>query len=62
VAQWPNWSLGLFAVAALVAWAAGPGGAIAGWAQVASSLFLFVWAADELGRGVNPCSVPAVIL
>ncbi|MBV9076987.1 MAG: hypothetical protein JO048_05830 [Methylobacteriaceae bacterium] len=53
VAQWPNLSLSLFGVCALIA-IVGAGTPLALWAEIASRVCLVWWAADELLRGVNP--------
>lgn len=54
IAQWPNVWLWLFAAASLVALTVhltGPAGLAV---RIAQTVFLVIWAGDELLRGVNP--------
>ena len=54
IAQWPNLWLWIFAAASLferITNAAGPTGILA---HIVSTVFLLIWAGDELLRGVNP--------
>ena len=64
IGQWPNLPLWLFGAAAIVAAVAA--GTPAGlYADLASRVFLFWWAGDEVLRGVNPwrrCLGAAVLL
>jgi len=54
VAQWPNVSLGIFLVAAVVRRLADPAGTAGTIVAVIATGALLWWAADEVVRGVNP--------
>lgn len=54
IAQVPNASLLVFALASALGWAAPAGTPLAIGLRVLAWASLFVWAADELLRGVNP--------
>jgi len=54
VVQWPNISLSVFIIVLVVLHALRPMGGIETLARVLADVALFVWAIDELLRGVNP--------
>ncbi len=54
IAQFPNAPLIVFLVAAGVRWIFHPSGAVGTIIAVVATVSLIVWAADEIGRGVNP--------
>lgn len=54
IAQWPNLWLWVFATASLVTLVTNTAGPAGIGASVIATLFLVIWAADELLRGVNP--------
>jgi hypothetical protein len=54
VGQWPNLWLWVFGAASLVEIAVGAAGPVGVGARLVATLFLVIWAADELLRGVNP--------
>ena len=54
IAQCPNLWLWIFGAASLVEIAVGSQGPIGIAARVIATLFLVIWAGDELLRGVNP--------
>ena len=54
IGQWPNWSLWLFGIASLVDLVTASSGPVGVAARLLASVFLAIWAADELLRGVNP--------
>lgn len=54
VAQFPNWSLGLWMACLVVRVVGHPSGTAATVVQVTGAAALAVWAADEIARGVNP--------
>lgn len=54
VVQWPNTSLIIFAVLLILQHAFRPTGGIETLTRVLADVALFVWAIDELLRGVNP--------
>jgi hypothetical protein len=54
VAQWPNISLSVFIVLSIALRTFRPTGGIETSARVLADVALFVWAIDELLRGVNP--------
>lgn len=65
IAQWPNLWLWIFAIASVVEMltnAAGPAGI---GVHMVATVFLVIWAGDELLRGVNPwrrCLGTAVLI
>ena len=54
VAQAPNLSISVFAVAAALRWALSPSGTWGTLLDVVATVALLWWALDELIRGVNP--------
>lgn len=54
IGQFPNLSLGVFLVATIVRWIAGPDGNVARYAGWTATAALLIWAIDEIIRGVNP--------
>jgi hypothetical protein len=54
VAQWPNASLTVFIILSVVLRLLHPKGGTENVLRVIADVALFVWAADELVRGVNP--------
>ena len=65
IAQWPNLWLWIFAAASVVEIAVGEAGPIGVGARIVATLFLVIWAGDELLRGVNPwrrCLGAAVLI
>jgi hypothetical protein len=54
VVQWPNIPLSVFIVASAALDAFRPKGGVESFARVLADVALFVWATDELLRGVNP--------
>jgi hypothetical protein len=54
VAQWPNSSLTVFIVLSIALRFLPPNGGSEDVLRVVADVALFVWAADELIRGVNP--------
>jgi Na+/H+ antiporter NhaD/arsenite permease-like protein len=54
VVQWPNISLSVFIVISIVLHAIHLVGGVEIFARVLADLAIFVWAIDELMRGVNP--------
>jgi hypothetical protein len=54
VAQWPNIALSVFIVLSIALHVFRPMGGIETLARVLVDVALFVWAIDELLRGVNP--------
>jgi len=54
VVQWPNLSLSLFIAVSIVLHAFHPVGAVEIFGRVLADLAIFLWAIDELLRGVNP--------
>lgn len=54
VGQFPNASLLVFLVAAVLRWAWAPGGTAGVVLDVVATGALLVWALDEVVRGVNP--------
>ena len=65
IGQWPNLWLWIFAAASLVELAVASSGSVGVVARVVATLFLAIWAADELLRGVNPwrrCLGAAVLI
>jgi hypothetical protein len=54
VVQWPNISLSVFVVVSVTLDVFRPKGGIESIARVLADVALFVWAIDELLRGVNP--------
>jgi hypothetical protein len=54
VVQWPNIPLSVFIVVSVALDAFHPKGGIESLARVLADVALFVWAIDELLRGVNP--------
>jgi type IV secretory pathway VirB2 component (pilin) len=65
IGQWPNLWLWIFGAASLVEIAVGAQGMIGIAARVIATVFLVMWAGDELLRGVNPwrrCLGSAVLI
>jgi hypothetical protein len=54
VAQWPNASLSVFVVLTIALHLFHPKGATANVLRAFADVTLFIWAGDELVRGVNP--------
>lgn len=54
VAQFPNWSLGLWMACLAVRMVAHPRGTAGTVIEVSGTAALVVWAIDEMARGVNP--------
>jgi hypothetical protein len=54
VAQWPNISLTLFIILSVVLRTVRPHGTTETVLRVLADVSIFMWAADELARGVNP--------
>ena len=54
VAQFPNWSLGVFQAATILRLIVKPTGSAATGFTVVGTGSLLVWALDEVIRGVNP--------
>jgi hypothetical protein len=54
VVQWPNIPLSVFVVVSVALDVFRPKGGIESVARVLADVVLFVWAIDELLRGVNP--------
>ncbi|MDX7951904.1 hypothetical protein P7D22_12055 [Lichenihabitans sp. Uapishka_5] len=54
MAQWPNLSLWIFITASFVTMAIGTVTPVGLAARIAATVFLFIWAGDEVLRGVNP--------
>ena len=54
VGQWPNLWLWVFGAASIVDLVTGSSGPVGVAARLVASLFLAIWAADEVLRGVNP--------
>ena len=54
VAQWPNVPLVIFVLVTVALRSFHPSGGIATAGRVVAGLALFVWALDEVARGVNP--------
>ena len=54
IAQWPNLWLWVFGAASVVEVAVGSQGLIGIASRVTATLFLVIWAGDEVLRGVNP--------
>lgn len=54
VAQFPNWSIGVFMVAAVALRLFEPSGDVRTALVVIRTGALVVWAVDEMARGVNP--------
>lgn len=54
IAQFPNWSLGLWMVCLVVRIVGHPKGTTGTVVEVVGTAALAVWALDEIARGVNP--------
>lgn len=54
IAQFPNWSLGLWMACLAVRFVAEPKGTVGTVVEITGTAALMVWAVDEMARGVNP--------
>jgi hypothetical protein len=54
VAQWPNWSIGVFLAATVALRVFEPSGDLRTVLVVIRAGALLIWAVDEIARGVNP--------
>ncbi len=54
IAQFPNWSLGLWMACLAVRLVGQPKGTVGTVVEVTGTAALVVWAVDEIARGVNP--------